>query len=207
MNDKEEELQSRKTRLYQAAMSGTVPLFSQILQEDPLVLNSFSIFSSSESPLHVSSLLGRLESTKGFLLQRPELAKSLNSQGSSPLHLAAAKGYVEIVKELVAVNPDVCFVLDHDGRSPLHLAAIKGRVEVLTELIRVKPEAARVLTGAGESCLHLCVNYNRFEGLKLLVERLKKENDKFVNWKDRNGNTILHLAVARKQIEVRFFLK
>lgn len=210
IDDKEEEkeLQTRKTRLYQAAMDATVPILSQILQEDPLILNSFSISSSSmlETPLHVSSLLGRVEISKGFLNRNPELAKSLNSRGSSPLHLAAAKGYVQIVKELVLVNPDICFVLDHDGWSPLHLAAIKGRVEVLTELIRVKPEAARVLTGRGETCLHLCVNYNRFEGLKVLVERLEKGNDQFVNRKDQNGNTILHLAVAKKQIEIIKYL-
>lgn len=191
-------------------MNGTVSILSAILQEDPLILNSFHVSSSSssmlETPLHVASLLGRLEITKGFLTQKPELAKLLNSRGSSPLHLAAAKGYVEIVKELVLVNPDMCFVLDHDGRSPLHLAAIKGRVEVSTELIGAKPEAARVLTGRGETCLHLCVNYNRFDVLKALVGRLKKEIDQFVNWKDQNGNTILHLAVAKKQIEIIKYL-
>lgn len=210
IDDKEEELQTRRTRLYQAAMNGTVSILSEILQEDPLILNSFHVSSSSssmlETPLHVASLLGRLEITKGFLTQKPELAKLLNSRGSSPLHLAAAKGYVEIVKELVLVNPDMCFVLDHDGRSPLHLAAIKGRVEVSTELIGAKPEAARVLTGRGETCLHLCVNYNRFDVLKVLVERLKKEIDQFVNWKDQNGNTILHLAVAKKQIQIIKYL-
>ncbi|KAL3500834.1 hypothetical protein ACH5RR_039927 [Cinchona calisaya] len=207
-DDKEEELQTNNTtKLLQAAMYGTLPLISQILQEDPSILLTSSS-SMLETPLHISSLLGRLEITKGLLTKNPELAKSPNSQGSTPLHLAAAKGYLEIVKELVLVNPDMCFVLDHDGRSPLHLAAIKGRVEILTELIRVKPEAARVLTGRVESCLHLCVNYNRFEGLKVLVERLKKvnENEKFVNLKDQNGNTILHLAVAKKQIEIIKYL-
>lgn len=108
---------------------------------------------------------------------------------------------MEIVKELLSFIPDVCFVLDSDGRSPLHHTAIKGRAKVLTELVRVKPEATRVLTGRGETGLHLCVKYNRLEALKVLVESMDRE-DGIMNWKDDDGNTVLHLAVAKKQIEV-----
>ncbi|CAK9133811.1 unnamed protein product, partial [Ilex paraguariensis] len=201
--EKEEELQKEKARefkLYEAAMKGTVTSLLSLLHEDPLIFNRATPSSISDSPLHVSALLGHLEFTKELLSRKPELVKALNSDGSSALHVAAAKGYVEIVKELLVVNPDMGFVLDHSGRTPLHLAAIKGRVGVLTELIRVKPEATRKLTRWGETCLHLCVKYNRLEALKVLVESLKKD-DQFVNWKDENGSTILHLAVANKQVE------
>ncbi|CAK9172674.1 unnamed protein product [Ilex paraguariensis] len=206
--EKEEELQKEKARefkLYEAAMKGTVTSLLSLLHEDPLIFNRATPSSISDSPLHVSALLGHLEFTKELLSRKPELVKALNSDGSSALHVAAAKGYVEIVKELLVVNPDMGFVLDHSGRTPLHLAAIKGRVGVLTELIRVKPEATRKLTRWGETCLHLCVKYNRLEALKVLVESLKKD-DQFVNWKDENGSTILHLAVANKQVEIIKFL-
>ena len=95
----------------------------------------------------------------------------------------------------------MCFVLDSDGRSPIHNAAIKGRAKVLTELVRVKPEVTRVLTGRGETGLHLCVKYNHLEALKVLVESVDRA-DGTMSWKDEDGNTVLHLAVAKKQIEV-----
>ncbi|GFY95163.1 hypothetical protein Acr_10g0005480 [Actinidia rufa] len=190
---------STKKKLHEAAMKGSVPSLLQILHEDPLIFRHTPP-SSAYSPLHVAALLGYLDFSRELLRRNPELAGSPCPGGSTPLHLASAKGYVEIVKELTLVNPDLCFAFDLDGRSPIHLAAIKGRVGVLTELVRVRPEATRVLTQGGESCLHLCVKYNRLEALKAVVGSLNKE-DEFVNWKDGGGNTVLHLAVAKKQLE------
>ncbi|KAL0330472.1 UNVERIFIED_CONTAM: hypothetical protein Sradi_5033900 [Sesamum radiatum] len=160
-----------------------------------------------ENPLHTAALLGHLEFTKLLLGINPGLSKSVNPKGSSALHLASAKGHVNIVKELVSADSSMCFKLDGDGRSPLHLAAIKGRTVVLEELLRAEPEAAAVLTGGGESCLHLCVKYNRLEAMKVFLQCLQRD-DRFVDWKDQEGNTALHLAVAKKQIEiVRYLLE
>ncbi|KAL7159150.1 hypothetical protein ABFS83_01G009300 [Erythranthe nasuta] len=159
----------------------------------------------SENQLHTAVLLGHVEFIKKILATNPELSKSLNSKGSSALHLASAKGHVTIVKELVSIDSSMCCVLDGDGRSPLHLAAIKGRTVVLGELLKAAPRAAAVLTAAGESCLHLCVKYNRLESMKLLLQFLERD-DKLLNWKDREGNTILHLSVANKQIEIVKYL-
>lgn len=77
---------------------------------------------------------------------------------------------------------------------------------MLAELARVSPEATRVFTGGGESGLHLCVKHNRLEALKVLVECVGGD-DEFVNWRDSDGNyTVLHAAVARKQLEVYFLI-
>lgn len=202
-NEKEEDLENEKTmqkKLHEAAMNGEIPILLQLIQENPQILTSrFS--SIPNNPLHTAVLLEHLDFTKELLNRNLDMANSLNSHGSTALHLASAKGNLGIVKYLLLSNPDICSVLDHDGRNPLHLAAIKGRVAVLGELLQAKPEVARELTGGGETCLHLCVKYNRFEALKVLVEFMKKD-DQFVNWKDSNGNTILHVAVAKKQIEV-----
>ncbi|GFY96761.1 hypothetical protein Acr_11g0010670 [Actinidia rufa] len=193
---------TKKKKLHEAAIKGSVPALLQILHEDPLILRPSPPSSpvAAYSPLHVAALLGYLDFARELLTRNPELAGSQSPGGSTPLHLASAKGYVEIVKELTLVNPDMCFAFDRDGRSPIHLAAIKGRVGVLTELVRVRQEATRVLTRGGESCLHLCVKYHRLEALKAVVGSLEGE-DEFVNWKDGDGNTVLHLAVAKKQLE------
>ncbi|PSS17575.1 Ankyrin repeat-containing protein [Actinidia chinensis var. chinensis] len=209
-HEKEEDKARRNTKrkkLHEAAIKGSVPSLLQILHEDPLILRPSPLSSpvAAYSPLHVAALLGYLDFARELLTRNPELAGSQSPGGSTPLHLASAKGYVEIVKELTLVNPDMCFAFDLDGRSPIHLAVIKGRVGVLTELVRVRQEATRVLTRGGESCLHLCVKYHRLEALKAVVGSLEGE-DEFVNWKDGDGNTVLHLAVAKKQLEIIKFL-
>ncbi|XVF89039.1 hypothetical protein PTKIN_Ptkin19aG0099300 [Pterospermum kingtungense] len=188
--EKEEKLiteKAKQKRLNEAAMKG-------------------SESSLSDTPLHVAALLGDSAFARQLLSQNPELATELNSHGSTPLHVAAAKGYVGIVQDLLSVNPDMCLAMDCDGRTPLHLAAIKGRVEVLNELVRVKPEATRALTGGGgESGLHLCLKNNRFGAFKVLVDAVGKE-DQFVNWRDSQGNSVLHIAVAKKQLQMIKYL-
>ncbi|TQD75093.1 hypothetical protein C1H46_039367 [Malus baccata] len=190
--------------LHRAAVRGSVDALLELLSEDPQILNR-TVPSLSDMPLHVASLLGHSAFAEELLSRNPELAAELDSRGSSPLHLAAAKGSVEIVKNLVRVNPDLGFVLDRDGFTPLHLGVIKGRAAVVAELAQVRPAATRVLTQGGESGLHLCVKHHRLEVLKVLVESIGRD-DEFVNWRDGDGNTVLHVAVAKKQLEVIKYL-
>ncbi|XP_050270145.1 ankyrin repeat-containing protein At5g02620-like [Quercus robur] len=192
-------------RLSDAAMEGNIATLKELLLEDPLLLDRTIVSCVSETPLHISSMLGHLGFVKELLSLKPELASEFDSHGSSPLHLASAKGYLEIVKELLLVDPDLCMVRNQEGRTPLHVAAVKGRVKVVSELVRVKAESTRVLTDRAETVLHLCVGHNRLEGLKVLVEAIGKD-DELVNLKDCDGNTILHIAVSKKQIEIIKFL-
>ncbi|OMO86513.1 hypothetical protein COLO4_21112 [Corchorus olitorius] len=206
-DEKEEENlrgQAITKRLNEAAMEGSVTLLLELLREDPNILDKANSY-LSDKPLHVAALLGHSAFAKHLLTQKPELATELNAHGSSALHMAAAKGHAEIVKELLLVNPDMCLVQDSNGRTPLHLAAIKGKVEALTELVRFKPEATRVLTAGGESGLHLSVKNNRLVALKALVESVG-EDDQFVNWRDSDGNSVLHISVAKKQLEMIRYL-
>ena len=184
-------------------MEGNIATLKELLLEDPLLLDRTIVSCVSETPLHISSMLGNLGFVKELLSLKPELASEFDSHGSSPLHLASAKGYLEIVKELLLVDPELCIVRNQDGGTPLHVATIKGRVKVVSELVRVNAESTRVLTDRAETVLHLCVGHNRLEGLKVLVEAIGKD-DELVNWKDCDGNNILHIAVSKKQIEVCF---
>lgn len=187
-------------RIYEAAVEGSVISLLNLLQEDALLLDRIMVGCYAETPLHVASMLGHREFVQEILNRKPELAGELDSRKSSPLHLAAAKGYLDIVKMLVSINPEMCLVGDRDGRNPLHIAAIKGHVNVLRELVQARPQAARILMDRGETILHVCVRYNQLESMKFLVETMN--DHEFVNFKDDDGNSILHLAVADKQVEV-----
>ncbi|RWR84299.1 ankyrin repeat-containing protein BDA1-like protein [Cinnamomum micranthum f. kanehirae] len=80
---------------------------------------------------------------------------------------------------------------------PLHLAAIKGRVQVLETLVEAKKMTAFILTKSGEPILHLCANNSKFKALEKLVELVADDN--FVNLKDSDDNTILHVLSAKNQ--------
>ncbi|PON84466.1 Transmembrane protein [Trema orientale] len=194
-----------ETMLLDAVKNGSVSSLEDLLKEDPLLLDRVIVSCFSESPLHVASMLGHVDLVRQLLRRKPELASELDSTGSSPLHLAGAKGHVEIVEELLAADPEACTVRNQDGRTPLHVAAVKGRAKVLGELVRVIPESTRALTDRGETALHLCVGRNRLEGLRVLVEGIGRHSE-IVNWRDFDGFTVLHIAVAKKQFETIKFL-
>ncbi|KAK0596168.1 hypothetical protein LWI29_013333 [Acer saccharum] len=193
-------------RIYEAAVEGSVISLRKLLQEDALVLDRFLVGYYPETPLHIASMLGHLDFVQEILKQKPEKAGELDARKSSPLHLATAKGYCEIVRKLLSVNPEMCFACDRDGRNPLHIATIKGHISVLRELVNVRPQAAQMsIDHRGETILHLCVRYSgQLEMLKLLVETIGDNG--FMNSKDDDGNTILHTAVADKQVELIKYL-
>ncbi|XP_028096719.1 ankyrin repeat-containing protein ITN1-like isoform X1 [Camellia sinensis] len=195
-------------RLYEASLSGSVADLENLEGEDPLILDRVSLTCFDQTPLHIAAWRGHSDFTRALLSRKPRLASELNSARCSPLHLASAEGHHEIVQHLLDVNDDVCEVHDEDGRTPLHLAAMKGRVEVIEMLTRARPESIRQKLGrGGETVLHMCVKYNRLEALKTLVDEFQNDAG-FVNSEDQDGNTILHLAAALKQLDtIKYLLK
>ncbi|KAH7853732.1 hypothetical protein Vadar_006049 [Vaccinium darrowii] len=197
-------------KLYEACVSGSVPALASLIENDELILNRVNSLTCffSETPLHVAVLCGHLDFTKALLTRKPKLVTEFDTRRCSPLHLASTEGHVEIVRELLRVNTDVCIARDQDDRIPLHLAAMKGRVEVIRELLRAKPESIHEKLGRGETVLHLCVKYNRLEALETLLQYLQSCNDMefLINSRDDDGNTILHLATALKQMDTIEYL-
>ena len=204
MEQEQESYEVLSTRLYEAAIKGHVASLLNILQQDPYILDR-SITNKTgpflHSPLHVSINQGHSDFTQKLLEQKPELTEEIDEiKRWSPLHVASAKGYVEIVNILVGVNPNMCFARDLEGRNPVHVAAINGHIDVLEVLVMAKPLAGRERTNGGESVLHLCVKFGQLEAVEFFVRRIG--DGLLLNSKDGDGNTVLHLAVAAKHIQV-----
>ncbi|XP_061997701.1 ankyrin repeat-containing protein NPR4-like [Rosa rugosa] len=194
--------------LYEVAVAGSLSSFKRLIQKDPLILNKVSLTHFSETPLHISALLGHLDFTKAILTHNSRLATVRDSLRRPPLLLASAEGHKDTVQALLKAYPDACLFRDQDGRIPLHYAAMRGHAEVLAELMRTKPESVmwRVLN-RGDTVFHLCVTYNQLECLKLLVEEVGDNRD-LLNARAGcdGGMTILELAVMLRQIETIKYL-
>ncbi|KAH6782940.1 hypothetical protein C2S52_007899 [Perilla frutescens var. hirtella] len=193
-----------ESKLFEAAAKGCLISLQQLLSDDPLILDRVIANYYSETPLHVAAMLGHIDFVKEIIHIKPQLTNELNSQLSSPLHLASAKGHVDVVRALLSVDHHTCLARDSNGLTPLHLAAIKGRDEVVKLLLQAQPDAARLTSYGDETILHLCVKNHQLEALKLLVTAVSEPE--FVNSKDVDGNTVLHLAVEYKQVETTIFL-
>ncbi|KAL5135219.1 Ankyrin repeat-containing protein BDA1 [Glycine soja] len=193
--------------LYEASLNGCVSTLKTLIQKGPLILSRISLYPYTETPLHIASLLGHLDFCEVLLQNSPSLATELNSEGRCPLHLASANGHTEVVKALLRTNPEMCLVGDKDEMLPLHFAAMRGRVGAIKELIKAKPDSIREMTKTNDGSIqHLCVRYNHLEALKLLVESLGSEHQFLYSLKYKEDNTLLHLAVKRRQIKIIKYL-
>lgn len=197
---KEEERMER--RIFEAAVEGNLGSFSKIKLEDPWILDKVMLGVFRRSPLHLAALHGHDDFVTGVLDQKPELAEVVDcsQRQQSLLHLASARGLVKAVQKLVDLDPDLCLARDRDGRNPVHVAVMKGQVRVLEVLLEANSHAAQVVLDQAETILHLCVKRQKPDCLDRLVKKIRDKE--FVNAKDDRGNTVLHLAVATKQLQV-----
>ncbi|XVF27016.1 hypothetical protein REPUB_Repub14bG0070100 [Reevesia pubescens] len=196
-----------ESSLYQAALSGNVTTLDALLQEDELILDRASVTCFNETPLHIATMRGHLHFAASLLHRRPKLSNEFDALHRLPIHQSAVQGHAKLVELLLDINPKSLSVRDQDGKTTLHLAAMKGRVDAIKVLVirGCDPESIEQRLYRGETTFHLCVRYNQLEAIKLLVET-SNVNEEFVNVRDDDGNTILHLATSLKQTETVRYL-
>ncbi|XP_062153418.1 ankyrin repeat-containing protein BDA1-like [Alnus glutinosa] len=188
-------------RLVEAALNGNIIELQKLLQEDSLLLERDSLAVYPETALHIAAMGGQTEFVRELLkLSKPDFATRLNKDGFSAIHIASANGFVETVRELLNFSRELAHLKSRDGKTSLHCAAVTGRVRVIKELVGFFPDCIEDVTQRGETALHLAVKYNQIEAFKAMVDLSKQLNVKdILNAGDEDGNTVLHLAIARKQ--------
>ncbi|KAI8023483.1 Ankyrin repeat-containing protein BDA1 [Camellia lanceoleosa] len=191
-----------ENRLSEAARTGNVGALQKLLQENPLILADFALTSPYENPLHIATKARQLVFVREIIKHNPEFASESNQDGFRPMDMASTFGYVEIVTELLGAGPEICRLSGRDGKTALHYAAINGRVMVIDQLLSTCGASIKDVTALGETALHLAVKFCKFEAFKCLIRWIEQLHmEEMVNWHDRDGNTVLHISVSRKQLE------
>ncbi|KAL2902076.1 Ankyrin repeat-containing protein BDA1 [Bienertia sinuspersici] len=188
--------------LFQAALRGDVEELHELLAKSPLILYQVS-FLSAQNPLHFASAAGHLDFARKILELKPEFARQLNEDGYSPIHFASANGHIDIVREIIKVDSNICRLEGGDGRTPLHLTVLGGRIDVISEMLATCEGCLKDLTMQKETALHLAVRNFQLASLRVLLDWSKHKNKEILNMKDEHGNTILHLAIWKKQRQAR----
>ncbi|KAE8075671.1 hypothetical protein FH972_014365 [Carpinus fangiana] len=191
-------------RLVEVALNGNVIELKRLLEEDSLLLDRSSVAVYPETALHIAVMHGQTEFVRQLLKLKPDLATRLDKGGFSAIHIASANGFEETVRELLKFSRELAILKSSDGRTSLHCAAVAGKVQVLKELFSFRPDCIGEVTLKSETAFHLAVKYNQFDVFKAMVDLSKKMRNikDILNAGDEDGNTVLHLAVARKQSQV-----
>ncbi|KAG5563876.1 hypothetical protein RHGRI_000160 [Rhododendron griersonianum] len=188
-----------KNPLHVAISTGQAEFVLKLLEIKPKLAEV--VDTKLGTALHIASANGDIKIVEALVEQiKPKLAEVIDAELGTALHIASADGNLRIVEVLVELSPEMCMACDRDGYNPLHIAAMKGKVDVLKKLVQTCPRAAQVIVDQGNTILHLCENYNQLESLRLLLEIIR--DPKFAHSKDSNGNTILHISVFGKHLEI-----
>jgi ankyrin repeat protein len=79
----------------------------------------------------------------------------------------------------------------------------------LAEFLKSCPKSIEDVTIRRETVLHIALKYNMFDAFQFLLGWLRRAwfknaslwEKKLLNWQDEEGNTVLHIAVSKNQVQ------
>ncbi|KAL3742378.1 hypothetical protein ACJRO7_017797 [Eucalyptus globulus] len=163
----------------------------------------------TNTPLHNATEEGKTQVAMEIATLKPSFTRKLNCRGYSPMHLALLNKHYNTARALMTLDPEVIRVRGRDGYTPLHFVAgeitqdqeeLQELQELLAEILSTCKSAIEDLTNQCETAVHVAVKKGNTKALEILLGWLKRVHLKrILNWKDQNGNTVLHIAVSGQQ--------
>ncbi|XVF83504.1 hypothetical protein PTKIN_Ptkin16aG0493800 [Pterospermum kingtungense] len=192
-------------RLREASRAGNIDALYALIQEDPYLLQHIDQVPFFDTPLHIAASAGKLSFAVEIMNLKPSFARKLNQFGFSPLHLALQNNHIQLVLRLVSIDKDLVRVKGKEGITPLHFVTRQGNLDVLVAFLNACPDCIEDVNVRGETALHIALQSNMLEAFEVLLGWLQKSHhekakyweNEILNWKDDEGNTILHIAAAR----------
>ncbi|XVE99497.1 hypothetical protein REPUB_Repub03eG0203900 [Reevesia pubescens] len=189
-------------KLREAAQVGNIDGLYAIIQKDPYILERIDQVPFVDTPLHVAVAAGHEDFAMEIMNLKPSFARKLNKDGCSPIHLALQNE--KIVFRLLETYKDLVRVKGRGGYTALHHVAEQGNPHLLARFLVDCPECIEDVTIRNETALHVAAKNNKLESLQVLAQSLRRtyfygssSGKKLLNWKDKDGNTVLHIAAFR----------
>ncbi|XP_059643723.1 ankyrin repeat-containing protein BDA1-like [Cornus florida] len=190
-------------RLKNAAEEGNIDALYALFQENPYILEDIDRIPFVHTPLHIAASAGCTHFAVEMISLKPSFGRKLNPDGLSPLHLALRNGHTETVIRLVNIDSELIRVQGKERITPLHHVAARNEFNLLAEFLCACPASINDLTVRGETAVHIAMRNGSLESFKVLLGWLHKfNNQELLNWKDEDGNTVLHIAASTNQLQV-----
>jgi len=148
---------------------------------------------------------GELEVVEAMVEEDPTvLEHTTGCDRLSPLHVAAANGRIEVLSMLLdrSFNVDV---LNRHKQTPLMLAVMHGKTGCVEKLIHAGASILMFDSIRRRTCLHYAAYYGNIDCLKVILSAAHSTPvadswgfARFVNIRDGNGATPLHLAARHR---------
>ncbi|XP_062023901.1 ankyrin repeat-containing protein ITN1-like [Rosa rugosa] len=191
-----------KSALFLACSYGHVDAVNVLLNE-PGMLDLIED-GIDQTCIHAAVFGGHIDVVRELLRVCPGLATRIDENGNSPLHYASEKGHREITWALLRLDPKLAQQYNNNGYTPLHLATINYRASVIEGFVFMAPASFHLGTKDGETVFHLAVRFGLYDALVFLILVCNGMN--LFGCRDRDGNTILHLAVSGAQHQIAEYL-
>ncbi|KAL1301392.1 hypothetical protein HN51_046026 [Arachis hypogaea] len=186
--------------LHAAAWLGEIDTIYKVIEQDPRILEEVDAVPFVNTPLHTAASAGHLEFSIEIMRLKPSFG------GFSPIHLALKNNQHNLVRRLVEINKDLVRVKGRGGVTPLHFLCQSGddneNITLLIDLLEACPDSIEDVNMKNETALHISLingNLRAFQILVGWVRSIVREDAyslerSILNWKDSDGNTILHIA-------------
>ncbi|XP_015902205.3 ankyrin repeat-containing protein BDA1 [Ziziphus jujuba] len=203
--------------LKNVAQQGDINKFYNLIQENTYLLDDIDALPFVDTPLHVAASHGKVQFAMEIISLKPSFVRKLNHDGFSPIHLALFNRQTDMVLRLLDYETDLVRLRGREGKTIFHYVAENGvdhahqeeKLSLLAKFLLACPLSIRDVTNRRETALHIAVKNRNFHALCLLLGGLQRslilnshEIRNLINFKDGEGNSVLHIATATNQPQV-----
>ncbi|KAH7866616.1 hypothetical protein Vadar_022744 [Vaccinium darrowii] len=197
------------TPLHTAASAGHTDFAIEILRLKPSFGRKLN--PDGLSSLHLALINDKFETVKRLIKFDKELIRIKGREGANPLHYIAEKasdGDQKRMDDPINADQQQRGTDEQQRALPnieqVRVAAKQGvvddRINILAEFLFACPNSVEDLTIQDETALHIAVKSKNKKAVAIILGCIRRIGRKRVlDYKDKEGNTVLHMAVSTSQ--------